>query len=61
MAGVIDVQMEQYWKTVLEHAVSVIKFIAECVLAFRGDNDLIGSPGNRNYFAGLEFITQYDI
>ena len=56
MASAIDEQMEQYWKSVLEHAVSVIKFIVECVLAFTGDIELIESPGNRNYFGTLEFI-----
>ena len=61
MGDAIDERMEQYWKSVLEHAVSVIRFIAERGLAFRGDNELIESPGNRNYFDALEFIVQRDI
>ena len=61
MADAIDLQMEQYWKSGLGHAISVIKFIAERDVAFRGDYELIGSHGNRNYFGALEFIAQYDI
>ena len=61
MAGAVDEQMEQYWKSVLKHAVSVIKFIAERGLAFKGDNELIGSPGNKNYFCAVEFIAHYNI
>ena len=40
------VDLEQYWKSVLQRVVSVIKFIAERGLAFRGDNELFGSPRN---------------
>ena len=61
MACAIDDQMEEYWKSVLEHAVSVMKFIAERGLAFRGDSELLRSPGNRNYFGTLEFIARCDI
>ena len=48
MADAIDEQMEEYEKSVVEHALSVTKFIAERGLAFNGDNELIVSPGNRN-------------
>ena len=61
MADAIDELMEQYWKSVLEHTVSVIKFVEERGLAFICDNELIGSPVNRNYFGALEFIAQSDI
>lgn len=53
-------QQEKHWKSVLERAVSVIKFIAARRLAFRGDNELIGSPRNGNYLGILELIAQYD-
>ena len=36
----------QYWTSVLKRVVSVVKFIAKRGLAFRGSNELIGSPGN---------------
>ena len=45
----------------LEHAASVIKFIAEHGLAFRGDNELIGSPRNGNCLDLLELIALYDM
>lgn len=54
-------QEEQYWKSVLERAISVIKFIAERGLAFRGDDELIGSPRNGNYLGILELIAHYDV
>lgn len=67
VAGRIDIkvaqqseQVEKYWKSVLKRSVSVIKFIAERGLAFRGDDELIGSPRNGNYLGILELIAQYD-
>lgn len=65
--GRIDVELtqqterlERYWKAVLKRVVSVIKFIAERGLAFRGDNELVGSPRNGNFLGILELIAQYD-
>ena len=43
----------------LKRVVSVIKFIAEHGLAFRGDNELVGSPRNGNFLGILELIAQY--
>ena len=51
--------LEQYWRPVLKRVVSVIKFIAEYDWAFRGDNELIGSPRNGNFLGILELIAQY--
>ena len=53
-------QEHQYWTSVLKRVVSVVKFIAERGLAFRGSNELIGSPGNGNYLGLLELIAQCD-
>ena len=36
----------KYWQSILKRAVSVIKFIAERVLAFGGNDQIIGSPEN---------------
>ena len=47
-------------KSVLKRAVSVIKFIAERGLAFRGDTELFGSSRNGNFLGILELISQYD-
>ena len=52
--------LEQYWRSVLKRVISVIHFIAERGLAFRGDNELVGSPRNGNFLGILELISQYD-
>jgi len=54
-------QLEFYSKSVLKRAVSIIIFIVEHRLAFRGDIELISSPRNGNYLSILELIAQYDI
>ena len=56
-------QMEgarQYWREVLKRVVAVVKFLGERGLAFRGDNELLGSPLNVNYLGILELIAQFD-
>ncbi|GFR08181.1 zinc finger MYM-type protein 1 [Trichonephila clavata] len=40
--------------------VSVIKFLASRGLAFRGDNEILGSQHNGNYLGILELIAEYD-
>lgn len=50
----------QYWRLVLKRVINVIKFIAEHGLAFRGDNELVGSPRNGNFLGILELIAQFD-
>ena len=50
----------QYWKKVLVRVVSVIQFLCIRGLAFRGKNELLGSPGNGNYLGILELLSQYD-
>ena len=49
-----------YWRNVLKRLVSVIKYLAERGLAFRGDNELLGSPKNGNYLGLLELVAEYD-
>jgi len=49
-----------YWRKVLKRAVSVICLLAERSLAFRGSDQLIGSPSNGNYLGILELLSQYD-
>lgn len=53
-------RLEHYWRSVLKRVVNVIQFIAERGLAFRGDNELVGSPRNGNFLGILELIAQYD-
>ena len=49
-----------YWNQILQRVISTIKFIAERRLAFRGDNEIVGSPHNGNYLGILELLSEYD-
>lgn len=49
-----------YWKNVFKRLIEVIKFIAERSLAFRGDDERLGSPHNGNYLGILELISKFD-
>ena len=49
-----------YWHKVLERIVEVIRFISERGLAFRGDNETIGSEKNGNYLGILELLAKFD-
>ncbi|XP_065642154.1 uncharacterized protein LOC136073837 [Hydra vulgaris] len=49
-----------YAKSVLERVVSVIKFLAERGLAFRGHTEILGSSSNGNFLGILELIAQFD-
>lgn len=53
-------ELTTYWVKVLNRLVSVITVLAERGLAFRGDNQTVGSPHNGNYLALLELIADYD-
>ena len=49
-----------YWNQVFQRTVSVIKFLCVRGLAFRGKDELVGSPHNGNYLGLLELISQHD-
>ncbi|XP_025414833.1 zinc finger MYM-type protein 1-like [Sipha flava] len=49
-----------YWKEVLKRIVAVIKFLSSRGIAFRGENQIIGSQHNGNYLGCLELISQFD-
>ena len=51
---------QRYWTEVLRRVVTVIKFLAARGLAFRGDNELLGSVHNGNYLGTLEVIAHFD-
>lgn len=55
-----EAQQVQYWRKILRIIVSTIKFIAERGLAFRGDNEIIGSPRNGNFLGILELLAEYE-
>ena len=50
----------KYWRNVLQRVVQVITFLSERGLAFRGDNEILGSQHNGNYLGILELITNFD-
>lgn len=50
----------QYWIKVLQRVVSVIRFLAERGLPFRGSNEVIGSANNGNFLGIIELISEYD-
>ena len=49
-----------YAKAVLERVAATIKFLAERGLAFRGNDQVIGSPSNGNFLGTLELLSQFD-
>jgi len=53
-------QEQTYWQQVLERLVAVIKYLATRGLAFRGQNELIGSQLNGNYLGALELLSKFD-
>jgi len=53
-------EVENYWRQVLKRVVSVITLLCERGLAFRGDNETIGSANNGNYLGLLELVAEYD-
>ena len=50
----------QFWQQVVRRIVSVVKFLCIRGLAFRGKEELIGSPINGNYLGILELLSEYD-
>lgn len=51
---------KKYWQTLLRRIVEVIKFLAERGLAFRGTEEVFGSPHNGNYLGLLELLAKFD-
>ncbi|XP_046753097.1 zinc finger MYM-type protein 1-like [Diprion similis] len=66
-SGWIDFELIQqlddeinYWWNVLKRVASVILFVSERGLPFRGDNEIIGYAHNGNYLGLLELLAEYD-
>jgi len=51
---------EEYWRQVLKRVVYVVQFISERGLAFRGDDEILGSPNNGNFLGIVELIAKFD-
>ena len=51
---------KEYWINVLRRVGSVAKLLSSRGMAFRGENENIGSQHNGNYLGVLELSAQYD-
>jgi hypothetical protein len=66
-SGRVDEQLQmqleeekQYWRSVLKRVVAVTTFLCERGLAFRGDNEILGSPHNGNFMGMIELLAKFD-
>lgn len=50
----------QYWRDVLRRVVAVIQFLGERGLAFRGNDEQLGSPHNGNFLGIIELLAKFD-
>ena len=48
-----------YWTTLLQHLIIIIMHLATRGLAFRGDDDCIGSPHNGLYLGTIELVANF--
>ena len=51
---------EEYWTHVFQRVVAVVRTLAERGLAFRGSDEIFGSPHNGNFLGLLELIAEFD-
>ncbi|XP_026821670.1 uncharacterized protein LOC113560093 [Rhopalosiphum maidis] len=57
----IQVESElQYWRSVFNRVVAVIKCLSSRGLSFRAENKLFGSNHNGNFLGALELIAKFD-
>lgn len=61
ISNVSQIETEKiYWLSLLELITAVIILLVERDLAFRGNDEIIGSLHNENYLGLLELIAKYD-
>jgi len=57
----IEIQKEEsYWQQVIHRLIETIIFLSSRGLAFRGDDQILGSGHNGNYLGCLELISKFD-
>lgn len=59
----LEIQVEKersYWRKVLKRIVAVVKFFSQRRVAFRGENEVLGSSNNRNFLGIIELLAQFD-
>lgn len=49
-----------YWRKVLRRIVEVIKFLSSRGLAFRDNNQILGSKQNGNFLGIIELVSKFD-
>lgn len=54
------VYKKRYWQDLLERLLSIILFLAERGLPFRGDSSKIGDAHNGNFIGIIELLAKYD-
>ncbi|GFU72299.1 zinc finger MYM-type protein 1 [Trichonephila clavipes] len=50
----------EYYYNVLKRVIAVVKYLAITSLAFRGTEEVFGSPHNGNFIGGLELLAEFD-
>ncbi|GFY02019.1 zinc finger MYM-type protein 1 [Trichonephila clavipes] len=50
----------EYYQNVLKHVVAIVKYLAIRGLAFRGTEEVLGSPHNGNFMGALELLAEFD-
>nr|XP_042914001.1 uncharacterized protein LOC122274127 [Parasteatoda tepidariorum] len=50
----------EYYHNVLKRVIAVVKFVSKRGLAFRGSEEVFGSPNNGNFRGALELLAEFD-
>ncbi|GFV94101.1 zinc finger MYM-type protein 1 [Trichonephila clavipes] len=65
--SVLDKQLQEqlrkdtkYYQNVLKRVIAVVKYLAIISLAFRGTEEVFGSPHNGNFMDVLELLDEFD-
>ncbi|GFW16607.1 zinc finger MYM-type protein 1 [Trichonephila clavipes] len=51
----------EYYHNVLKRVIAVVKYLAVRGLAFRGNEEVFGSPYNGNFMGALELLAEFDL
>jgi len=51
---------QKYWRSVLWRLLSIVQFLAERNLVFRGSTELLGDPRNGNFLGEVELVAKFD-
>ncbi|KAL4132815.1 hypothetical protein QTP88_009907 [Uroleucon formosanum] len=51
---------ELYWRSIIHRFIEIVIFLSGRSLAFRGNNETLGSKNNDNYLGCLELIAKFD-